>query len=98
MVGRPSIISFSIVVESQTMLVAFVGPFSFSLVTYGSKYHSHYGSLCCFCSHLGACLGERHIGWMCPLGKRIPTLFALHVLMGTWEEIWPPQKKKIVSL
>ena len=43
--------SFSIAVEIQTALVAFEGPFSLSLATYGSKYDSHYGSLCFCCSY-----------------------------------------------
>ena len=46
---KPHIMSVSIEIESQAVLVAFEGPFSFSYATYGSQYDSHYGSLCCCC-------------------------------------------------
>ena len=46
MVENPHTLSVSIAVESQAALVTFEGPLSFSLITYGSKHDSHFGSLC----------------------------------------------------
>ena len=49
MVEKPHFLSVSIAVEGHAVLVALEGLFSFSFITHGNKYDSHFFSLWLYC-------------------------------------------------
>ena len=65
MVEKPLILSVSIAVEGQVVLVSLEGPLFFSFVAYGSKNDSHFFSLWFYCF----CLHEEHVWEKDTLGE-----------------------------